>query len=226
MEAGIEALPDRARDINVQEDERFGEPFQSDELPEELRRRGDRLAAIRAAKRDLEAEQREANDVRGREPGRERNPKGGQPYKYAYGEPDAKAQSNFTDPESAITRIGSEEFRQCCNVQVAVDGEHQLIVATEPTSNASDRGRQWGCSMRSGTGSGGNPRRCSCNERVSFGCRAGPSDPNFTRKSPFRTFQPRKGRRRIAFSRPCSRPARERLGATFGACHQSADQSV
>ena len=102
LEAGIGALPDRIRDTDVQEDERFGEAFRGDEVPEELRRREDRLEVIRAAKKRLEATRREADDARGRELGRERNPKGGRPYKRACGEPDGKAQGNFTDPESAI----------------------------------------------------------------------------------------------------------------------------
>ena len=68
--------------------------------------------------------------------------RGGQPYKRAYGEPEDK--SNFTDPDSAIMKTGAEGFRQCCNAQVAVDGEHQLIVATELTSNASDQGEMTG----------------------------------------------------------------------------------
>ena len=86
LEAEIGALPNRARDTDAREDERFGEAFRGDGLPEELRRHGDRLAAIRAAKEDLEAEQREADDARRRKPGRERDPKGGRPYKRAYGE--------------------------------------------------------------------------------------------------------------------------------------------
>ena len=140
LEAEIGALLNRARDTDAREDELFGEAFRGDELPEELRRREDRLTASRAAKEDPEAEQRGADDARGREPGRKRNPKGGRPYKRAYGEPEGKAQSNFTDPDSAIMRTSSEGFRQCCNAQVAVDGEHQLIVATELTSNGSDQG--------------------------------------------------------------------------------------
>ena len=98
LEAEIEALLIRARDTDVQEDERFGESFRGDGLPEELRRRGDRLAAMER----LEAEQCEADDARGRGPGRERNPKGDQPYKRTYGERDGKTQGNFTDPENAI----------------------------------------------------------------------------------------------------------------------------
>ena len=68
--------------------------------------------------------------------------RGGQPYKCAYGEPEDK--SNFTDPDSAIMKTGAEGFRQCYNAQVAVDGEHRLIVATELTSNASDQGKMMG----------------------------------------------------------------------------------
>ena len=34
------------------------------------------------------------------QPDQDRNPKGGQPYTRSYGEPDAKAQSNFTDPRA------------------------------------------------------------------------------------------------------------------------------
>ena len=136
----IEALLKQARDIDAEEDARFGESLRGDELPEELRRREDRLAAIVAAKARLEAAQREADDARGRQPEWER--RGGQPYKRAYGEPEDK--SNFTDPDSAIMKTGAEGFQQCCNAQVAVDGEHQLIVATELTSNASDQGKMMG----------------------------------------------------------------------------------
>ena len=129
-----------ARETDAAEDARFGEALRGDELPEELRRREDRLAAIRAAKERLESRQREVDAARGREPGTKRNPKGGRPYKRDYGEPEETAQSNFTDPESGIMKTSSEGFQQCYNAQVAVSGENQLIVATEVSSNASDQG--------------------------------------------------------------------------------------
>ena len=91
------------------------------------------LAAIQAAKARL--------DERGREPGQDRNPRGGRPYQRAYGEPEPKAQSNFTDPESQIMKTSSEGFQQCYNAQMAVDGEHQIIVATQVGPQASDQGR-------------------------------------------------------------------------------------
>ena len=77
----IDALVRAARDADAAEDERFGPDARGDELPSELRRREDRLAAIRAAKERLEAAQRAADDAGGRQPGQARNPKGGRPYK-------------------------------------------------------------------------------------------------------------------------------------------------
>ena len=136
----IDALVRAARDADAAEDKRFGPDARGDELPSELRRREDRLAAIRAAKERLEAARWAADDAGGRQPGQDRNPKGGQPYKRGYGEPDEKAQSNFTDPESGIMKTSNDGFQQCYNAQVAVDGEHQLVVATEVTANASDQG--------------------------------------------------------------------------------------
>ena len=66
LEEEIEALLKQARDTDAEEDARFGESLRGDELPEELHRREDRLAAIVAAKARLEAAQREADDARGR----------------------------------------------------------------------------------------------------------------------------------------------------------------
>ena len=68
VEAGIGTLPNRARDTDAQEDERFREAFRGDGLPEELRRRGERLEAVRAAKERLEAAQRGADDACGAGP--------------------------------------------------------------------------------------------------------------------------------------------------------------
>ena len=84
----IDELLRAADDADLAEDLRLGVDVRGDELPAELRRREDRVAAIRAAKARLEAAQRAADDARGRQPGQARNPKGGRPYKRAYGEPD------------------------------------------------------------------------------------------------------------------------------------------
>ena len=101
-------------------------------MQEEERRLAGEIDALVRAARDA--------DAGGRQPGQARNPKGGRPYKRGYGEPDEKAQSNFTDPESGIMKTSNDGLQQCYNAQVAVDGEHQLVVATEVTANASDQG--------------------------------------------------------------------------------------
>ena len=137
----IEGLLARAGAVDGEEDERYGEEMRGDELPAELQRREKRLAAIAAAKARLEAAQRAGDDARGRTPGQGRNPKGGRPYKRAYGEPEPKAQSNFTDPESRIMNTSTEGFQQCYNAQTAVDEAHQIIVATQVGAQASDQGR-------------------------------------------------------------------------------------
>ena len=137
----IQRLLDNAGAVDAEEDERYGEQVRGDELPAELERREKRLAAIEQAKARLEAAQREADEARGREPGQDRNPKGGRPYKRAYGEPEPKAQSNFTDPESQIMKTSAEGFQQCYNAQTLVDEAHQIIVATDVEAQASDQGQ-------------------------------------------------------------------------------------
>ncbi len=141
LQAEIAGLLEEAEAVDAAEDARYGEDVRGDELPEELKRREDRLAAIREAKARLEAEQRAMDDARGRKPGQARNPKGGRPYSREYGEPEERAQSNFTDPESRIMKTSSEGYQQCYNAQTVVDGENQLVVATTVTDNASDQGQ-------------------------------------------------------------------------------------
>ena len=141
LQAEIAGLLEEAEAVDAAEDAQYGEDVRGDELPEELKRREDRLAAIREAKARLEAEQRARDDARGRKPGQKRNPKGGRPYKREYGEPDETAQSNFTDPESRIMKTSSEGFQQSYNAQMAVEGENQLVVGTAVTDNASDQGQ-------------------------------------------------------------------------------------
>ena len=136
----IDALVERVRETDEVEDGRFGEAFRGDELPDELSRRKDRLAAIEAAKSRLEARRREADDARGRKPGEKRNPKGGRPYKRGHGEPKGKARDNFTDPESRIMKTSSEGFQQCHNAQVAVEGANQLVAAVEDLQALEARG--------------------------------------------------------------------------------------
>ena len=144
LKGEIAALVAKAGAVDAEEDERYGEDVRGDELPEELQRREKRLQAIREARERLEAAQRAADDARGRKPGQDRNPKGGQPYKRDYGKPDPKAQSNFTDPESRLMKTSTEGFQQCYNAQTVVDGASQIIVGTHVGAQATDQGRMMG----------------------------------------------------------------------------------
>ncbi len=138
LEGEIAELLDRAQQVDKAEDELYGEENQGDELPEELRRREDRLKKIGEAKQRVEQRQAEADRKRGRKPGDGRkNPRGGRPFKREFGVPEEKAQDNFTDPESRIMK-SSGGFEQCYNTQAAVDEETQMIVATGVTNNAAD----------------------------------------------------------------------------------------
>jgi hypothetical protein len=56
----------------------------------------------------------------------------------AVGEPKAKAQRNFTDPDSHILK-GGDGWIQGYNCQAAVDGDHQIIVAVGVSNQASDQ---------------------------------------------------------------------------------------
>ena len=141
LRSEIEEMMRRAEAADEAEDASYGEGVRGDEMPEELKRREDRLAAIVAAKKRLEAAQRGADEARGRKPGEERNPKGGRRYTRGYGEPEEKAQSNFTDPESGIMKTSGEGFQQCYNAQMVVDGEHQIIVSTHVDAKATDQGQ-------------------------------------------------------------------------------------
>jgi transposase len=136
----IEVLLGKAEVQDTEEDRLYGEDLRGDELPEELRRREDRLKTIQAAKKRLEARQAEADRKRGRKEGDGRkSPRGGPNFARDFGVPEDKAQENFTDPESRIMK-SSKGFEQCYNGQIAVDEDHQIIVATGLSNNASDAG--------------------------------------------------------------------------------------
>ena len=72
----IEALLAAAGEADAAEDARLGADVRGDELPAELRRRDDRLAAIRAAKSRLEAQQRAADGRTGSAAGPRPEPEG------------------------------------------------------------------------------------------------------------------------------------------------------
>src|SRR5712691_5440540 len=111
----------QAEAIDREEDRRYGPDRRGDELPEELARRETRLKKIREAKAALEAEARETAAAEGKDP--------------QEAKPPAKAQRNFTDPESKIQKT-NDGFIQGYNAQIAVDDAFQVIVAQHVTPAA------------------------------------------------------------------------------------------
>ena len=139
LKAQIDGLLARAAQADQAE---AGEPDL--DVPTEIARREQRLAAIRAAQGRLEQRQREADAERGRKPDDDdaggSGKKAGPAFKRPFGEPPAKAQDNFTDPDSRIMKSATG-FEQCYNGQTAVDAEAQIIVAAELTQCAADSGQ-------------------------------------------------------------------------------------
>jgi transposase len=141
LQAEVAEILRQAAETDQREDEQFGDA-RGDELPPQLASKADRLARLRQAKAQLEAEAtaRErayqqrvaahtaAATAKGRRPRQlKRRPQE---------TPNAKAVANTTDPDSRFlsTRKGSV---QGYNAQ-AVTTENQLVVAAELTDEAND----------------------------------------------------------------------------------------
>src|SRR6266567_3001174 len=133
----IAALTAQAEATDAAEDAALGPDVRGDELPAELQRREQRLAAIAAAKARLEARQAEEDRQKGRRPDDGRKGRGTKPFARDFGVPPDDAQDNFTDPESRIMKTSSG-FDQSFNGQLAVDEASQMIVATGLTNCAAD----------------------------------------------------------------------------------------
>ena len=133
----IAALTTQAEATDAAEDATYGPDVRGDELPAELQRREQRLAAIAAAKARLEARQADDDRQKGRTPDDGRKSRGSKPFARDFGVPPDDAQDNFTDPESRIMKT-AHGFDQCYNGQIAVDEATQLIVATGLTNCAAD----------------------------------------------------------------------------------------
>ena len=145
LEEEIQQLLEKAQQTDAAEDELHGPENSGDELPEELRRREQRLETIRAAKASLEAEQAAADRAKGRSPDDDRlaggeRPQGGRSkFKREFGEPEPSAQRNFSDPESRIMK-SKQSFEQCYNAQAVVEEGNQLIVAQQVGQSSADNG--------------------------------------------------------------------------------------
>ena len=121
LEKEVSALLKEADRTDQSEDARYGRESSGDELPAELARRQSRLEKIRQAKKALEDEAKAAPAKDGKKDAT----------------PDAKAQRNFTDPESRSQHT-VDGYIQGYNAQLAVDDAHQVIVAQEVVQSGAD----------------------------------------------------------------------------------------
>jgi transposase len=161
LEEEIKRLLEEASRVDRQEDERYGRGGRAeDQVPEELRDRQKRVERIRAAKAELEREAKEEAEAKAKiareklevweqrraerkknEIGQKRKP-GKKPNQVdaSDAKPKDDARYNFTDPDSRLMKesIG-RSFQQAYNAQLAVDAEHQVIVACEVVQAGNDQ---------------------------------------------------------------------------------------
>lgn len=148
----VKELLAAAQKADDDEDQKHGKGRTGDEVPKDLAKKESRLAKLRQAKEQLEAEAREraekeaaeqrakleAQEARVMSGGRM-----GRPVTVpdpAVARPRADAQFNFTDPDSDIMKDGATKaFGQNFNAQLVVDAESQVIVARTVVGQASDR---------------------------------------------------------------------------------------
>ena len=145
LRAEIQELLQQARDVDAQDDAALGSR-RGDELPEELRRREDRLTTIEAAMKRLEAEARAAADAerqRREDAEAQRQRTGTKRRGRAPGPivetPAEKAQINFTEPELSIMKTANKGWDCCGNAQASVADGCQIILACEVTAECNDK---------------------------------------------------------------------------------------
>lgn len=145
LEAEIEQLLKQADRIDAEQDAALGSR-RGDELPDELKRREDRMATILAAKARLEAEarvkaeaeQKRRDEEQAQREAENRTRRGKEP-RPVDPTPEDKAQTNFTDPEAKIMKQSNKGFDYSYNAQAVVDAQEQIIVAADVTTQANDK---------------------------------------------------------------------------------------
>jgi len=142
LEAEVAGWLAAAEAADAAEDKAFGADKRGDEMPDWVANKQTRLAKIREAKAALEAEAKAKAEAekaaRAKEAGDD--PRPGRKAAPPSDVPEAKAQRNFTDPESRIMKT-KDGFIQGYNAQAAVDAASQVIVA-HGLSNASNDQQQ------------------------------------------------------------------------------------
>ena len=147
LEAEVAKWFSAAEAADAEEDKLHGRDKTGDEMPDWIADKKRRAEKICKAKAELEAEAKAAAEAKlkaqaeaAAQRGAEGRRKGGRQAAPPSTAPDAKAQKNFTDPESRIMK-SKDGFVQAYNAQAAVDAEAQIIVAQDVTQSAVDCGQ-------------------------------------------------------------------------------------
>jgi transposase len=147
LEAEVARWLNTAEAADAEEDRLYGRDKTGEEMPAWVADKQRRIEKIRQAKAELEAEakaaaeaERKAQSEAAAKREAEGRRKGGRPAAPPSEVPDAKAQKNFTDPQSRIMK-SKDGFVQAYNAQAAVDAEAQIIVAQDVTQSAVDCGQ-------------------------------------------------------------------------------------
>ena len=139
LAAEVQGWLAQAEAADAAEDAEHGPERRGDELPGWVADKPARLERIRAAKAALEAEAKAEMPPPDAEPGPSTGMVDhGRPARAPDGGPPARAQRNFTDPDSRVLKT-RDGFVQGYNGQLAVDSAHQIIVAQRLTTNGSDQ---------------------------------------------------------------------------------------
>ena len=139
LQAEVDGWLEAAEAADAAEDTAFGADKRGDEMPDWVANKQARLAKIREAKADLEAEvkAKAAAEQAARE-NHDDKPRRGREAAPPAAVPEPKAQRNFTDPESRILKT-RDGYIQGYNAQAAVDAHAQIIVAQTLSNNGSDQ---------------------------------------------------------------------------------------
>ena len=147
LEAEVGKWLSTAEAADAEEDKLYGHDKTGEEMPDWVADKQRRADKIRQAKAELEAEAKaaaeaklKAEDEAASKREAEGRRKGGRQAAPPSSVPDAKAQKNFTDPQSRIMK-SKDGFVQAYNAQAAVDAEAQIIVAQDVTQSAVDCGQ-------------------------------------------------------------------------------------
>src|ERR1700757_4541885 len=147
LEAEVGKSLEAAEATDAEEGKRYGTDKTGEEMPGWIADKKQRAERIRQAKAELETEAKAAAEAKlkaAAEAQQQREAEGrkksGRPAAPPSTTPEAKAQKNFTDPESRIMK-SKDGFVQAYNGQIVVDSAAQIIVAQDVTQSGADSGQ-------------------------------------------------------------------------------------